>query len=78
MTGTRHGNRDFVAEFLAKGGKIARVPESATNGMSRKDWYNAERCLAASQSGDCPRIVAQDHLGRNWYANSEGEVIAHD
>lgn len=32
---------DYVAQFLAKGGKVTSLPIGATNGMTSRDWKDA-------------------------------------
>ena len=57
---------DLIADYLARGGQVKKVAAGART----TDPYG-------QPSRGANRLAAVDHLGRETWVNSEGEVISH-
>ncbi len=79
----KDSHADLVAAYLAKGGKVKRVAEDASNGMTARDWYLAARGdLQTAESDEqiaereAERVREAYHVGGRTAALDELNHIA--
>lgn len=69
---------EMIKAFLARGGKVTRAAEGASNGMTEKDWYKAirgELVAAPAMDPTEERRIVDTGRGVMIY-NGLGELIA--
>ncbi|MDR5726241.1 MAG: hypothetical protein RB191_02110, partial [Terriglobia bacterium] len=74
--------RDYLAEFVAKGGQVKRAPEGIAYGVN-KDADKVKRAIARQFRSENSLIEerhvgAMDHCGRSVITNGLGEIIAYE
>lgn len=68
-------SQDAIAAFLAKGGKVAKVVEGASNGMTAGQWHRAARDVEVSRVVSDNDLIGQRiDLGHS-VVNGLGETV---